>query len=318
MAISCRDQRFGRLRRARAGCAPRAVYSAFILVAGLMMQVAADEGAVAAPPNGAWLESADGRIIGSVTGHVWAQDQRGTRLGAYGVVSTRGFFAEVLPSGELAQVDRLVYGKPGCAGPPAIEVASVDGRAAPVPSYVFAFGVAAQLWQVPPTARAGDFAIASRLERGDDGYRCLAVTQQALVYPLAANRSELTGITRNYRAPLAVRPQTHHDASAIPGSNEPARHETGAGAVFDNTTPQCAAGCFSPYLGDGICEAECANSLCDFDANDCSAAFVTRARQREASLCAPTCETTDLGDGFCDLRCNVATCEFDHGDCKPP
>lgn len=304
---------------ARASAAGRC---ALILMASLVSHagVAADAKRVHSTtlPSGALLESTDAQIIGSLTGRVLAQDERGTMLGAYGVLSTRGYFAEVLPSGALGQVATLVYGEPGCAGRPAIEVTSMGGRPPPVPGYVFAFGAPARAWQVSATARAGELAVASRRERTTEGYRCQATTLQATVYPLVANRSEVSGIASGYGAPLRVRAVTRSDTSAMQNMTSPLSQETGAGAVFDDATPQCAAGCFSPYLGDGICEVECANSLCDFDAIDCSAAFVTRARQRESALCAPTCEANDLGDDFCDQRCNVAACEFDHGDCKRP
>ena len=293
-----------------------------IFVASLAMQaLVAGEAKVARPTtltSGAQLHSVEGQIIGSLTGRVLAQDERGVMLGAYGVLSLRGYFAEVLANGALGQVDALVYREPGCAGPPALEVTSGGGRAPPVPGYVFAFGAPAHIWQVAATARAGELAIASRLERTSDAYRCRLAPLRAMVYPLIANRRELSGIASGYDAPLRVRVLTHSDTVPKQRTGSPAPPETGAGAVFEDTTPQCAAGCFVPYLGDGVCEVECANSLCDFDASDCSAAFVTRARQREAALCAPTCETSDVGDGFCDQRCNVATCEFDHGDCQHP
>ena len=73
-----------------------------------------------------------------------------------------------------------------------------------------------------------------------------------------------------------------------------------------------------PYLGDHICESECANSLCGFDAGDCSVAYVARAKKIEAAQCAVTCEVESIGDGFCDSACNVSSCGFDAGDCKQP
>jgi len=58
--------------------------------------------------------------------------------------------------------------------------------------------------------------------------------------------------------------------------------------------------------------------LCGFDAGDCSAAYVARAKKIEAAQCAATCEIESIGDGFCDSACNVSNCGFDAGDCKRP
>lgn len=299
-----------------------AVRVVLIALASLSMHnaLAADDKltALATVSSGALLESADGQVIGSLAGRSFAYDERGTWRGAYSVLSSRGYFAVVLPGGELGQVTALVYGDASCGGTPAVEVVG-SGETLPVlPGTVFAFGAPAHTWQVSADTRADEFVVASRQERSGDTYRCRPFAARAMVYALAANRREHSGIANSYAAPVRVRVLARNAMPSAQLDNRPQPMQTGAGAIFSPSTAQCAEGCFVPYLGDGICEVECANGLCDFDASDCSADFVSQARKHEAALCAPTCEATDLGDGFCDRPCNVAACNFDRDDCAQP
>lgn len=278
--------------------------------------------AVAAAPSGAQLLSANGVVLGTINGRTTSYDADANLVGAYGVVSARGYFADVLPSGTLGQVLSLVYASPACSGAAAIEQSSVVGGPLPVPAYVFAFNAPAQLWNVPARANLREMTVGSVRQRSREGYECVAAHRRARVYPLQSNRSDVSGFAAHYDGPLEVRVLSARviGGDGMPGSEArraPPR-ETGAGADLAPDTAACAPGCFLPYLGDHICEAECANSLCGFDAGDCSAAYVERAKQHEASLCAPSCTAGSVGDGFCDGPCNVSSCEFDRGDCKTP
>lgn len=265
------------------------------------------------------VESADGVPLGQLTGRVSAYDADGNMQGALGVLSPQGYFADLLPDGRLGQVLALVYAKPACAGPAAIEVGSVMGGPLPVPGYVFAFGAPARIHAVPAGATARDLAVVSVRERTAEGYRCVARAGRAQVYAVEDNRAEQTGIAARISGPLRLRAQetsasqvaTLDHAATMPRVDD----ETGAGGEVPKGTPQCSAGCYTSYIGDGTCESECANSLCSFDGGDCSKEFVAKARAYEATLCAPACGADNLGDGFCDSACNVSACQFDHGDC---
>ena len=285
---------------------------AWLAMAGPMVSQAADTSAV--------LISARGEAIGTVSGRTTSFDGNAAMVGAYGVVSTRGYFADILPSGALGQVVSLLYAAADCGGAPVIEQSSVVGGPLPVPGYVFAFGAPVQVLSVPATATLREIEVASERQRTRDGYRCMAVKKRARVYPLADNQLTVSGFANQYAGPVKVKMESA-PAGAVPAGVDPRRKtpvpdETGTGADVPPDTPECAVGCYMPYLGDHICESACANSLCGFDASDCSPAYVERAKQRESRLCAPTCEASSVGDGFCDDACNVASCNFDHGDCK--
>lgn len=267
------------------------------------------------------LVSARGEMIGTVGGRSSGFDGNAAIIGAYGVVSTRGYFADVLPSGALGQVMSLVFASADCSGAPAIEQSSVAGGPLPVPAYVFAFGAPAQVFNVPADAGLRDMEVGSERQRARDGYTCVALHKRARVYPLVLNQTAVSGFANQYAGPVRVQMKNIATAqSATSAARAPARKamvdEAGIGADLPADTPECALGCYLPYLGDHICESACANSLCGFDAGDCSAAYVERAKQREAGMCAPTCEAASLGDGFCDSACDVSACDFDHGDCK--
>ena len=307
----------------------RRVHFATLVLAGLAcglviagtqaIEPSAGPSSQATVPPGTRLDAADGQVIGSLTGRTTSFDANAAAIGAYGVVSTRGYFADVLPSGALGYVLTLVYGSTDCSGAPAIELSSVMGGPLPVPGYVFAFGEPRQLFNVPAGAAARTLAVGSVRQRTHTGYVCDPRQTQSRVYPLAANRVDISGFVDNYATPFAV----HFSRAALGASAATARvarpkDETGAGALLPPGTPQCAPGCYTPYIGDGICERECVNSLCAFDGGDCKADFVDRAKTHEAALCAPACEASNLGDGFCDKHCNVAKCEFDQGDCASP
>ncbi len=291
-----------------------------------MSLVTSSQAAERAQPSiaaGAQLMSARGDAIGAITGRTISFDADANMVGAYGVLSAQGYFADVLPSGALGQVLSLVYASADCSDAPAIAQASVVGGPLPVPGYVFAFGAPAQIFNVPAGASLRELVIGSARQRTRDGFRCVPGQNRAMVYPLQINRADVSGFVEQVAGPLHVQVvAAEHDAgrsnaslSRLPTAPP---DETGAGADVSPDTPECAPGCYVSYLGDHICESECANSLCDFDANDCSVAYVERAKNREAKLCAPTCEAASVGDGFCDKACNVSSCDFDQGDCKKP
>jgi len=275
-----------------------------------------------AVPAGARLLGAGGAAIGAISGRTTGFDGDANMVGAYGVLSARGYFADVLPSGALGQVLSLVYASADCSGLPAIEQSSVVGGPLPVPGYVFAFGAPARAFNVPADATLREIAVASVRQRTRTGFACVAGGKRAMVYPLQINRVAVSGFADHYAAPLRVQTvaasAAHGDGGdvAMTRATVAAAAETGAGADVAPDTPECAPGCYTPYLGDHICEAECATSLCGFDAGDCSAAYIARARKHEAGMCAPTCEASSLGDGFCDAACNVSGCDFDQGDCS--
>ena len=299
--------------------------AALLLGALAALVLSASAGAIEpnAPPSspatlatGARLSSATGVAIGTLSGRTTSFDANATAIGAYGVISARGYFADVLPSGALGQVLTLVYSSDDCSGAAAIELSSIMGGPLPVPGYVFAFGDPRQVFNVPAGAPARTLAVASMRQRAPNGYVCERHQAQARVYPLQVNRADVSGFMDNYATPFAVqmsRP-AQNTVSAATHAARP-KDQTGAGALMPSGTPQCAPGCYTSYIGDGICERECATSLCAFDGGDCKADFVERAKTHEANLCAPACESANLGDGFCDKDCNVGKCEFDQGDC---
>lgn len=283
----------------------------------------AAEHANAAPiPAGAQLASARGKVIGAITGRTISFDAEANMVGAYGVLSASGYFADVLPSGALGQVLSLVYPSTDCSGTPAIEQSSVVGGPLPVPGYVFAFGEPPQGFNVPAGATLRQLSIGSAQQRTRAGFRCVTAQNHTMVYPLQINRAQASGFASQYAAPLRVQPvaalERDGHISAAPRAHATVPNETGPGADVPPDTPECAPGCYTPYLGDHVCESECANSLCGFDAGDCSATYMERAKKHEASLCAPACDASSVGDGFCDSACNVSSCEFDSGDCRKP
>lgn len=291
-----------------------------VLLASLLC-CASHDAARAAAPYSAQLISARGETIGVVTGRSTSFDAEGRTVGAYAVLSARGYFSDLLPSGPLGQVLSLVYAAPDCSGSAAIEQSSVTGGPLPVPGYVFAFGAPVQNFYVPGNSALRDVAIGSERQRSRDGYTCITSPRRARVYTLNTNNAEVSGFADHYPGPLRVK-NIAAVAETLPAQRAPLSpavvDESAAGADLPPNTPECAPGCLLPYLGDHICESECANSLCGFDAGDCSAAYVARAKKIEAAQCAATCEIESIGDGFCDSACNVSNCGFDAGDCKRP
>ena len=65
----------------------------------------------------------------------------------------------------------------------------------------------------------------------------------------------------------------------------------------------CAPGCFRMMIADEICNTECNNEACGYDAGDCDA-------------CALGCPNRLLGNEWCDPLCFNAACNFDNGDCE--
>eukprot|EP00727_Mastigamoeba_balamuthi_P014780 m51a1_g9928 putative suppressor of tumorigenicity 14 protein (1370) ;mRNA; f:13236-19712 len=70
------------------------------------------------------------------------------------------------------------------------------------------------------------------------------------------------------------------------------------GDCFDlEAEPHCAPGCYpSIHRDNGVCDPECLNAACDYDAPDCQPLIG----------CAPYCLPSWLHDGQCDEECNVA------------
>jgi hypothetical protein len=68
------------------------------------------------------------------------------------------------------------------------------------------------------------------------------------------------------------------------------------------TATECE--CETQVLGDGYCDDECNNRLCNYDEYDCCNAD-----------CSYECAQEDLGNGSCDEGCNNVCCDYDQGDC---
>jgi len=69
---------------------------------------------------------------------------------------------------------------------------------------------------------------------------------------------------------------------------------------------ECASGCPTSWLADGMCDSACNNAACNFDNGDCA---------DTPPRCAPECPPNWLADGMCDENCNNAACNYDDGDC---
>ena len=82
------------------------------------------------------------------------------------------------------------------------------------------------------------------------------------------------------------------------------------------------------YLGDGFCDDDANNEICDFDKGDCCNAKTDRSICSECFCFAtpnpsPDCEewyscweeSGYTGDGICDDTLNTIECYFDGGDC---
>lgn len=59
--------------------------------------------------------------------------------------------------------------------------------------------------------------------------------------------------------------------------------------------------CFRYFVGNGYCDIECNNRICDFDGGDCECVF--------------GCFIILIVDGFCDFVCDMKLCYFDGLDC---
>lgn len=97
----------------------------------------------------------------------------------------------------------------------------------------------------------------------------------------------------------------------------------------------CASGCLTGMVDNGVCDTACMVANCDYDGDDC---FVRRTSTLPpASTRSPTtppatqagtlpsteacpinCMSSMRGDGNCDDQCNYASCNFDDGDCEDP
>lgn len=55
-------------------------------------------------------------------------------------------------------------------------------------------------------------------------------------------------------------------------------------------------------IGNGMCDAVCLSSDCNFDGGDCEC-YLTG------------CEWYKVKDGVCNESCNNEVCKFDGGDC---
>jgi hypothetical protein len=64
----------------------------------------------------------------------------------------------------------------------------------------------------------------------------------------------------------------------------------------------CAPGCPSYWIGDGVCDQACLVPECGMDAGDCDT---------DSGYCAPGCPDYWIGDNYCDDACYVAECDWD-------
>ena len=75
-------------------------------------------------------------------------------------------------------------------------------------------------------------------------------------------------------------------------------------------------------LGDGYCDDQANNVVCEFDKGDCCLLDAKSKDYCDECICKErkepeTCEISprNLGDNICDDRANIEACEFDKGDC---
>ena len=148
-----------------------------VLVAGSLLWSALIAGHAAEPTTpqaaSAQLISARGEVIGAITARTTSFDGDANMVGAYGVLSARGYFADLLPSGALGQVLSLLYASADCSGAPSIQQASVVGGPLPVPSYVFAFGAPPEVFTVAAGASLRELVAGSERQRARVGFRRL-------------------------------------------------------------------------------------------------------------------------------------------------
>ncbi len=239
------------------------------------------------------LVSARGEMIGTVGGRSSGFDGNAAIIGAYGVVSTRGYFADVLPSGALGQVMSLVFASADCSGAPAIEQSSVAGGPLPVPAYVFAFGAPAQVFNVPADAGLRDMEVGSERQRSARRLHLCRCHARAGLPPGSPDRADVSGFADHYAGPLRVQMKNIATVTSDAPSATGTRSRTQSGRRRKRCRCRPArqhagmcAGLLDAYLGDHICESACANSLCGFDAGDCSVAYVERAqKKRSRTVC---------------------------------
>jgi len=82
---------------------------------------------------------------------------------------------------------------------------------------------------------------------------------------------------------------------------------------------ECAPGCPSAWIGDGICDYACDMSEeCMHDLGDCDEPLWEPPYEEYESLneCEPGCPAYWMGDGICDPHCLTDACSFDGGDCE--
>lgn len=108
------------------------------------------------------------------------------------------------------------------------------------------------------------------------------------------------------------------------------------GVELRSSIQTCSPGCETGMVDNGVCDAACAVSNCDYDGQDC---FIqrtsvpppppTRAPSPPGTpagtpppppspSCPISCTSSMRGDGSCDNQCNYAACDFDDGDCTDP
>ena len=72
-------------------------------------------------------------------------------------------------------------------------------------------------------------------------------------------------------------------------------------------------------VGDGYCNDESNNLICDFDGGDCCLLNVITDHCSQCDCKQQACIAgflpPSVGDGFCNDEMNYADCSYDHGDC---
>jgi hypothetical protein len=183
---------------------------------------------------------------------------------------------------------------------------------------LFGFGAPTAWYLIAKGARAQQLEVKSMMSAAEGATSCSEVKLSDRFYVLDSNRSAETGLVRIQSG--RVRLQTVSSSGRMPRNRQSLFDNTGSGAagpqLYQPGLDACAPGCSADLLANGVCESECNNNECGYDAGDCSAAEVEQAIEAERLQCAPSCESGDLGDGFCDRSCNNAACAYDQGDCS--
>lgn len=88
--------------------------------------------------------------------------------------------------------------------------------------------------------------------------------------------------------------------------------------TLSNVVEECATGCRTGTVGNGICDTACNTPACASDGGDCqtqTSASSSSGTTAGGVLCATGCYTSMLGDGVCQAACDYPSCSYDLSDC---